>query len=199
MAGREAADTRGGNRRRGSGGQGEEQLVIVPGGRGGQPCRPIGAAERPCRFGQRDRIERDGHRQSARLCHPVRVDQQTVGHVHHRMDERAQRTALGQAGPGAAIGIAQDDRAMSSLRDRQAQTGVAGPVVAEVAYRNDAIAVQGQRKFAEEAWRENKCRPSPPAAAAAATPAETAASIANATRVKPAKGAPPPRSGSAVH
>ena len=81
----------------------------------------------------------------------------------------------------------------------KAQTGVAGPVVAEVAYRNDAIAVQGQRKFAEEAWRENKCRPSPPAAAAAATPAETAASIANATRVKPAKGAPPPRSGSAVY
>jgi hypothetical protein len=81
----------------------------------------------------------------------------------------------------------------------KAQTGVGGPVVAEVAYRNDAISVQGQRKFAEEAWRENKCRPSPPVAAAA-TPAETAASIANATRVKPGRGAPPPsRSGGAVY
>ena len=82
----------------------------------------------------------------------------------------------------------------------KAQTGVAGPVVAEIAYRNEAIAVQGQRKFAEEAWRDNKCRPSPPAAAAAATPAATAASIAAATGAKPAKGAsPPPRSGSAVY
>jgi len=80
----------------------------------------------------------------------------------------------------------------------KAQTGVAGPVVAEVAYRNDAVAVQGQRKFAEEAWRENKCRPSPPGPPAA-TPATTAASIARAIGAKPAKGAPPPRSGSAVY
>ena len=82
----------------------------------------------------------------------------------------------------------------------KAQTGVAGPVVAEIAYRNEAIAIQGQRKFAEEAWRQNKCRPSPPGPPAA-TPAATAASIANATGAKPAKGAPPPppRSGSAVY
>src|ERR1700688_808797 len=45
----------------------------------------------------------------------------------------------------------------------KAQTGVAGPMVAEIAYRNEAIAVQGQRKFAEEAWQQNKCHPSPPA------------------------------------
>ena len=82
----------------------------------------------------------------------------------------------------------------------KAQGGVAGPVVAELAYRNEAIAVQGQRKFAEEAWRQNKCHPTPPATAAAATPAATAASIANATGAKPAKGAqPPPRSGSAAY
>jgi len=81
----------------------------------------------------------------------------------------------------------------------KAQTGVAGPMVAEIAYRNEAIAVQGQRKFAEEAWQQNKCHPSPPATAAA-TPAATAASIANATGAKPAKGAPPQqRSGSAVY
>ena len=74
----------------------------------------------------------------------------------------------------------------------KAQGGVAGPVVAEIAYRNEAIAVQGQRKFAEEAWQQNKCHVSPPATAAA-TPAATAASIANAIAAKPAKGAPPPR------
>jgi len=72
----------------------------------------------------------------------------------------------------------------------KAQGGVAGPVVAEIAYRNEAIAVQGQRKFAEEAWQQNKCHVSPPATA---TPAATAASIANAIAAKPAKGAPPPR------
>jgi hypothetical protein len=81
----------------------------------------------------------------------------------------------------------------------KAQTGVAGPVVAEIAYRNEAISVQGQRKFAEEAWKQNKCHPSPPATAAA-TPAATAASIANATGAKPAKGTQAPsRSGSAVY
>ena len=78
----------------------------------------------------------------------------------------------------------------------KAQTGVAGPMVAEIAYRNEAIAVQGQRKFAEEAWQQNKCHQSPPAA----EPATTAASIANAIGAKPAKGAQPaPRSGSAVY
>ena len=81
----------------------------------------------------------------------------------------------------------------------KAQTGVAGPMVAEIAYRNEAIAVQGQRKFAEEAWQQNKCHPSPPATAAAA-PKTTAASIANAIGAKPARGAQPPsRSGSAVY
>ena len=50
----------------------------------------------------------------------------------------------------------------------KADTGVAGPVVAELAYRNDYVSVRGQSKFAEEAWQRNKCRPSPPGAAAEA-------------------------------
>jgi hypothetical protein len=50
----------------------------------------------------------------------------------------------------------------------KANTGVAGPVVAELAYRNDYISVRGQAKLADEAWQRNKCRPSPPTAAAEA-------------------------------
>src|SRR5262245_44802210 len=40
----------------------------------------------------------------------------------------------------------------------KAETGVAGPVVAELAYRNDYLAVRGQAHYAEEVWRRNKCR-----------------------------------------
>jgi len=61
----------------------------------------------------------------------------------------------------------------------KAETGVAGSVVAEVAYRNDYIAVRGQSKLAEEAWRKNRCQESPPEAKPAAAAAPT----------KPAKGA----------
>src|SRR6202521_1829692 len=43
----------------------------------------------------------------------------------------------------------------------KADTGVAGPVVAELAYRNDYIAVRGQAKNADEAWQRNKCRDTP--------------------------------------
>ena len=58
----------------------------------------------------------------------------------------------------------------------KADTGLAGPVVAELAYRNDYVSVRGQARFAEEAWQRNKCHPSPaaPAAAAPATPAPPA-------------------------
>jgi hypothetical protein len=52
----------------------------------------------------------------------------------------------------------------------KADTGVAGPVVAELAYRNDYISVRAQAKLADEGWRHNKCHDSPPAAATA-TPA----------------------------
>ena len=54
----------------------------------------------------------------------------------------------------------------------KADTGVAGPVIGELAYRNDYISMRGQSRFAEEAWRSNKCQETPPAATpVAATPA----------------------------
>jgi len=40
---------------------------------------------------------------------------------------------------------------------RKAQTGVAGPVVSEVAYRNDYINVKAQLQLADETWRDNRC------------------------------------------
>ena len=45
----------------------------------------------------------------------------------------------------------------------KAETGVAGAVVAELAYRNEYIAVRGQSKFAEEAWQRNRCQNAAPA------------------------------------
>jgi hypothetical protein len=48
----------------------------------------------------------------------------------------------------------------------KAETGVAGSVVSELAYRNDYVAVRGQTHFAEEAWRKNRCHEAPPAPAA---------------------------------
>ena len=54
----------------------------------------------------------------------------------------------------------------------KAETGVAGPMVAELAYRNEYIALRGQSKLADEAWQKNRCVESkpeaPPAAAAPA-------------------------------
>src|SRR6266436_2743869 len=70
----------------------------------------------------------------------------------------------------------------------KAETGAAGSLVSELAYRNDYIAIRGQQKFAEEAWRRNKCHESPPAKTD--TPI---APSANARR------APPSRSGGAVY
>ena len=52
----------------------------------------------------------------------------------------------------------------------KAETGVGGTVVAELAYRNEYIAVRGQSRFAEEAWQRNKCVASAPAAAAPVAP-----------------------------
>jgi hypothetical protein len=49
----------------------------------------------------------------------------------------------------------------------KAETGAGGALVAEVAYRNDYVAVRGQTQFAEEAWRRNKCVETPPATVAA--------------------------------
>jgi hypothetical protein len=45
----------------------------------------------------------------------------------------------------------------------KADTGVAGPVVAELAYRNDYVSVRGQARFADEAWQRSKCHASPAA------------------------------------
>ncbi|MGP9811418.1 twin-arginine translocation pathway signal [Rhodopseudomonas sp. NSM] len=54
---------------------------------------------------------------------------------------------------------------------RKAQTGVAGSVVSEVAYRNDYINVKAQSRLAEQTWRDNKCvEAAPPPAAAAPGP-----------------------------
>ena len=73
----------------------------------------------------------------------------------------------------------------------KAETGVAGPVVAELAYRNEYISVRAQTKLAEEAWRRNKCQEDGRAATPAAAPAAPPA---------PAKGVrSPSKSGSAVH
>ena len=75
----------------------------------------------------------------------------------------------------------------------KAETGVAGSLVAEVAYRNDLISVRAQAKLAEEAWQRNKCRETPAAGAApaAAVPAAPPANVRNAP--------PPVQSGSAVY
>jgi hypothetical protein len=74
----------------------------------------------------------------------------------------------------------------------KAQDGLAGPVVAEVAYRNEYIALRGQKKNADEAWALNKCRETPPAKAAT-PPAPPAPPVADKS------GRAPLRSGSAVY
>jgi hypothetical protein len=56
----------------------------------------------------------------------------------------------------------------------KAQSGVGGPVVAELAYRNDYIALRGQAKNADAAWVANKCRETPAKAAATPEPAPVA-------------------------
>jgi hypothetical protein len=53
----------------------------------------------------------------------------------------------------------------------KAETGVAGSVVAELAYRNDYIALRGQSKLAEEAWQKNRCQESKPEAPVPPAPA----------------------------
>lgn len=76
----------------------------------------------------------------------------------------------------------------------KAETGVAGPVVVELAYRNEYISVRGQTRLAEEAWRRNKCQESGPAAAAAPEPPQVAAPPAIVRG-----GRAPSKSGSAVY
>jgi hypothetical protein len=73
----------------------------------------------------------------------------------------------------------------------KAETGTGGTVVAELAYRNDYIALRGQSHYADEAWRKNRCRPSPPSPADA--PGNSPAPAANAAPPRPSK------AGSAVY
>jgi len=49
----------------------------------------------------------------------------------------------------------------------KAQTGTAGSLVGEVAYRNDYISTRAQAKQAEEQWQKNKCVASAPSPAPA--------------------------------
>ena len=77
----------------------------------------------------------------------------------------------------------------------KAETGVAGPVVAEMAYRNDYISVRSQSRLADEAWQRNKCHETPPAAAAPAAAAATPPARSAGPGVKGG----PSRAGSAVH
>jgi hypothetical protein len=71
----------------------------------------------------------------------------------------------------------------------KAETGVAGPVVAELAYRNEYVSVRGQAKFAEDAWQRNKCQASPPSTAVPAAPAATPANVSSAKRRQRSGGA----------
>jgi hypothetical protein len=66
----------------------------------------------------------------------------------------------------------------------KAETGAAGPLVAELAYRNEYVAVRGQAHYADEAWRRGNCRETQPAASA--VPATT-------------KPVPPSKAGGAVY
>lgn len=52
----------------------------------------------------------------------------------------------------------------------KAQTGTAGSVVGELAYRNDYISTRAQAKLADEQWQKNKCVASAPPPAPAPAP-----------------------------
>src|SRR5262245_5551746 len=68
----------------------------------------------------------------------------------------------------------------------KAETGVGGAVVAEVAYRNEYLAVRGQAKLADQAWQKNRCRETLPGAAMPVAPPS-------------APPAPPSRAGRSVY
>jgi hypothetical protein len=86
----------------------------------------------------------------------------------------------------ARKGLAERSAQLQGLMAK-AETGTGGAVVSELAYRNDYVAVRGQMKFADDAWRRNKCREGMPSAT---PPPPTRPDI------KPAS---PSRSGSAVY
>ena len=80
----------------------------------------------------------------------------------------------------------------------KAQTGAGGPVVSELAYRNDYVAVRGQSRLAEDAWRKNNCHETPPATPVAVASPD-AKPAPKGKRAPSAKPAPPSQSGSAVY
>lgn len=57
---------------------------------------------------------------------------------------------------------------LQKLMDK-AETGAGGAVVSELAYRNDYVAVRGSAQMADDAWRRNRCRETPPDAPPVAT------------------------------
>lgn len=71
----------------------------------------------------------------------------------------------------------------------KARTGTAGPLVAEIAYRDEYLEVRGQAHYAEQAWRTNKCQDTAPAPGTAGS--RTAAA--------PARPVPMSRSGRAIY
>lgn len=64
----------------------------------------------------------------------------------------------------------------------KAETGVGGAVVAEVAYRNDYVAVRAQQKLADEVWQRNRCHETVAAAGSAPPPAAPGAKPARPAR-----------------
>ncbi|MDA9477348.1 twin-arginine translocation pathway signal [Bradyrhizobium sp. CCBAU 65884] len=64
----------------------------------------------------------------------------------------------------------------------KAETGTGGAVVSELAYRNDYVAVRGSAQMAEDAWRRNKCRETPPEATPPATQLSPAAAAKPASK-----------------
>ena len=78
----------------------------------------------------------------------------------------------------------------------KAETGVAGSVVAELAYRNEYISTRGQARLADEVWRRNKCKETKKEV----KPDETKpASSASAPPSAAKGGRAPSKSGSAVY
>lgn len=67
---------------------------------------------------------------------------------------------------------------LQKLMDK-AETGTGGAVVSELAYRNDYVAVRGSAQLAEDAWRRNRCRETPP-------DAKPATSVPQRPDIKPA-------------
>jgi hypothetical protein len=71
-------------------------------------------------------------------------------------------TQLDAARQSLAVQNAEMQRVMT-----KAETGVAGPVVVELAYRNDWLKIRGQTRRVEEAWQRAKCAtPAAPKSAA---------------------------------